>query len=96
MKTELRIFHGDIELRSNGYLMKRTDVARDFPGLRVVAVDSFSVLAGYNPQGTQLPVTRRIAYKLNGTKHVCDARCRQAKGHNCECSCGGKFHGIGA
>ena len=23
----------------------------------------------------------------------CDARCENAKGHNCECSCGGKNHG---
>ena len=24
----------------------------------------------------------------------CDARCTGAKGHNCECQCGGKNHGI--
>lgn len=23
----------------------------------------------------------------------CDARCTSAKGHNCECQCGGKMHG---
>ena len=23
----------------------------------------------------------------------CDARCTDATGHNCECSCGGQFHG---
>lgn len=27
------------------------------------------------------------------TEHVCDARCTSARGHNCECSCGGKNHG---
>lgn len=99
MKTEIRIFHGDKELKSNGYRMKREDVAREFPGLKVVGVDSFSVFAGYdpeNPKAPQLPVTRKIYYKVNGTKHKCDARCRHAKGHNCECSCGGRFHGIGA
>lgn len=26
--------------------------------------------------------------------HVCDARCMSAAGHNCECQCGGKNHGI--
>lgn len=27
------------------------------------------------------------------TEHVCDVRCTSAKGHNCECSCGGANHG---
>lgn len=27
--------------------------------------------------------------------HKCDARCTGAKGHDCECSCGGKNHGAG-
>jgi len=27
------------------------------------------------------------------TEHVCDERCTEAKGHKCECSCGGKNHG---
>lgn len=31
--------------------------------------------------------------KRNDTK--CDARCTEAKGHCCECSCGGKNHGAG-
>jgi hypothetical protein len=25
--------------------------------------------------------------------HVCDARCTSARGHSCECSCGGANHG---
>lgn len=29
------------------------------------------------------------------TKHKCDSRCLNAKGHDCECSCGGKNHGAG-
>jgi hypothetical protein len=28
-------------------------------------------------------------------KHECDARCLNAKGHNCTCSCGGINHGRG-
>lgn len=35
---------------------------------------------------------------INGVvseKHVCDARCINAIGPNCECSCGGKNHGAG-
>lgn len=45
-----------------------------------------------------LPVTRTVRYKSNPSKHVCDARCMNATGRNmqCECSCGGKNHGVGA
>src|SRR6186713_1070066 len=95
-KVEFRYFHGEKELKSNGYWMKREDVARDYPGLKVVRVDSFYVYAGYDPENSkapQLPVTRRIEYKINGSKHKCDARCQNAKGRNCECACGGKHHG---
>ncbi len=28
-------------------------------------------------------------------KVKCDARCTEAKGHSCECACGGKYHGAG-
>jgi len=27
------------------------------------------------------------------TDHPCDDRCTEAKGHKCQCSCGGKNHG---
>lgn len=35
---------------------------------------------------------------VNATKtdHACDERCRNAKGHDCECSCGGENHGVDA
>lgn len=29
-------------------------------------------------------------------EHICDSRCRCARGGSCECSCGGKFHGADA
>lgn len=40
------------------------------------------------------------AFKFNELKAKrnatpCDARCTEAKGHCCECSCGGKNHGAG-
>jgi len=54
-------------------------------------------MAGCDPKDsvTVLPVTRKIEYKSNPSKHKCDARCVNAKGHSCECSCGGQFHGSG-
>jgi len=33
------------------------------------------------------PIVARVS------EHKCDARCTSAKGHNCECSCGGENHG---
>lgn len=36
-------------------------------------------------------IWERIEGKVS--EHVCDARCTSAKGHNCECSCGGANHG---
>jgi len=40
----------------------------------------------------------RWAYAVRGIFRAnvkCDARCTEAKGHNCECSCGGRNHGAG-
>ena len=57
--------------------------------------DSFKRLVGYPVKGCPaiLPVTRRIEYKSNPSLHKCDSRCQSAKGHSCECSCSGQFHG---
>lgn len=37
------------------------------------------------------------AKKVEGftTETKCDARCQQARGHMCECACGGENHGKG-
>jgi hypothetical protein len=34
---------------------------------------------------------KAVVGKVNQTP--CDARCTEAKGHNCECACGGQNHG---
>lgn len=57
--------------------------------------DSFSRLIGRDASGALRPVTRRIFYKANPSLHKCDGRCLHAKGNNCECACGGQFHGAG-
>jgi hypothetical protein len=40
---------------------------------------------------------RRIGWRqVDGTfsaEHACDVRCTSARGHKCECSCGGANHG---
>lgn len=40
-------------------------------------------------------VLRFETIKAKITDHKCDARCLNAKGGNCECSCGGANHGKG-
>jgi len=50
---------------------------------------------GFRPDGTRAAVHRVVAFKnQNPSLHKCGAKCRNAKGHNCECSCKGEFHGI--
>lgn len=46
-------------------------------------------------QGAARRVARFVSYNPNGSKHKCDSRCLNAKGGNCECSCGGANHGAG-
>jgi hypothetical protein len=88
---------GTIELTSQGYIqnMLRKELAAKFPGLKAKSYDSFSVMAKYH-NGELLPITRAIEYKTRPSLHKCDARCVHAKGHKCECACGGKNHGRGA
>jgi len=34
-------------------------------------------------------------YNSNGCVGRCDAKCHEAEGPECECVCGGAFHGVG-
>jgi hypothetical protein len=68
------------------------------PGVKGRRADSFSRYVGcLDLAGKQkVPTFRTIEYKRNPSLHKCDARCQHAKGHSCECSCGGKNHGKAA
>jgi len=59
--------------------------------------DGYSRMVGHTAIGPDaiMPVTRTIFYKSNPSLHKCDARCVNATGHDCECSCGGENHGRG-
>ena len=67
-----------------------------FPGSKGRKYDSFQQFVGYRT-GTRevMPVTRTIEFKSNPSMHVCNAKCMNATGKSCECSCGGKNHGAG-
>ena len=95
MKT--KYFSGSVELKS-AFPVARAAVRALFPVGTIKRYDGFSLWAGtvsgkYDTTNF-LPVTRIIHHDENGSGHKCDSRCRCAKGGNCECACGGEFHGI--
>lgn len=99
-----KYFSGETELVSGIFGLRNKTFATRFPGIVGRRFDSFEMMvalpkgAAYDSALTQaLPVTRTINYKSKPSLHECDSRCRHAKGRvmNCECSCGGKNHGIG-
>jgi len=50
---------------------------------------------GIASDGTEHAVHRVVGFKtLNPSLHKCGSKCRSAKGHSCECSCKGEFHGV--
>lgn len=82
----------------NPYGMLNKEFAEKFPGVKGIRYDGFTMTVGYPLEGNggPLPVTRKIEYKSNPSKHECNAKCMGGK-HNgaCECRCGGKNHGRG-
>jgi hypothetical protein len=48
---------------------------------------------GLTAEGVRVQVERAIERKSNPSNHKCGARCMNATGFQCECSCGGKNHG---
>ncbi len=95
--ASVKYYSGTIELKNVYNLARAKFLAIGGVRSKHNRCDGFSDMVGHPVEGGDaiLPVTRTIFYKRFPSKHVCDARCRHAKGHNCECSCGGKFHGAG-
>lgn len=92
-----KYFSGTTLLSSGIRLIANAEFATRWPGVKGVKSDSFEMLAAFtiaNPPEL-MPITRVIYRKARPSNHKCDARCQNAKGHNCECSCGGQFHGAG-
>ncbi len=71
------------------------EFAARFPGVQGLRSDSFSRFVGKDTEGNILPITRKIERKRNPSLHKCDARCLNARGFLCECSCNGRNHGAG-
>lgn len=92
---DVKYFNGDRELRNIQAFPNAAFSAMGGVRSKHNWYDSFKRLVGVSDDGALVPVTRKIEYKSNPSLHKCDARCQHAKGHSCECSCGGKYHGIG-
>ena len=78
-----------------GYLMRyepaRSELHRIEDGIEIEQMDDYIC-----PKCHIAARGNVTANTVVGTKTAkgCDARCTGAKGHNCECSCGGKNHGV--
>ena len=104
MKTETRWFFQDgtevdwnLYRRSNKMVWQFRQIGLDLPGHR----QNSELWGAYPKSEAGLPekdrtwsILRVISFKVNGSSHKCDARCLNAKGGNCDCSCGGKNHGL--
>ena len=76
----------------NGTVVQLDLVRHD--GAVATTAEHFS---GFCPLCRQMHVcTRKIERKSFPSLHKCDARCQNARGHSCECACGGKNHGRAA
>lgn len=98
MRTNVfRYFSGDTEL-AICYPLSRAAVRSKYPTGAIKTYDGFNLqvgtVDGRFSKESFLPVTRIVCFNPNGSAHKCGPRCRCAKGRDCECSCGGKFHGI--
>jgi hypothetical protein len=95
--AQFKYFNGSRELLAI-HALSNKDFAEKFPGVKGRRYDGFSMKVGITRDGNQLlPVEREIEYKSHPSRHDCDARCMNAQGKimRCECSCGGKNHGLG-
>ena len=88
----VKYFSGAIEV-SYPRPLANAKFAEMFPDVRGKRWDGLSRMVA-DHEGVVLPVTRIIEYKSNPSLHKCDARCQHAKGRLCECSCGGRNHGV--
>lgn len=83
-KPEEEIKTGRIETQHYGKSGQR---------LRGVAIRD-GKLTGHDSGGTEHEVARTVNYNPDGSRHKCNSSCQHATGKQCECSCGGRFHGI--
>lgn len=94
--ANFRYFDASGNRATNVYCTDRIDFAKKFPGFvpHKSAARSGHRFIG-RVDGADVAIMRAIEFKANPSLHQCGAKCRHAKGGQCECSCGGKYHGAG-
>lgn len=80
-----------------GYIagMDRAEFSARFPSVKGKKFDGKRYQVAKDATGRTLPVTRTVEFKKTRAPRKCDARCLNARGHDCECACGGVNHGRG-
>ena len=105
--VDFRRTHPDFPLPPPQSLVWRRWYRLRWPDAKASSMEAIAglLVAG---KGDRLPITyfteggrpvlidRIIDYKKTRQPHKCDARCRNAKRGDCECACGGEFHGCDA
>jgi hypothetical protein len=95
--ANMKHFYRD-ELLTRVEDMPNAEFATRFPGTKGMRSDSFKMRVGYTTDFRgPFPIQRVIEFKRFPSRHECNAKCMN--GHvngTCECSCGGKNHGLGA
>lgn len=77
--------------------MDNAQFRQQFPGVKGIRYDGYSMWVGRNSAlEAYLPITRKIEYKAQPSRHACNSKCLNGKHTGvCECQCGGKNHGAG-
>lgn len=77
--------------------MPNKEFAARFPGVKGIRYDGYTMWVGREVVGGPvLPVTRKIEFKSQPSRHECNAKCLGGKHTGvCECKCGGANHGRG-
>lgn len=91
--AKIKYFNGDEEL-GNAFSVSKDRFLQAGGVPSKTNRDGCNFWMAYPLVGGPVPVTRKIEYKSNPSKHKCSAKCLSAKGHVCECECGGKNHGL--
>jgi hypothetical protein len=94
--SKIKYFSGDEELAGAFMGSREQHLAIGGVVTKHNRVSASQCMIGIAKDGSRQPITRRIEYKSNPSKHKCNARCMSATGHVCECECGGKNHGLHA
>jgi hypothetical protein len=95
--ANIKYFNGDRELTRIQGMPNAQFLAMGGTKSKANYFDGYQRLCGVSADGQMLPVERAITYKRFPSRHVCSAKCMGGKINGvCECSCGGKNHGLGS